>query len=329
MTDWDDEAGFYDEAPRPAMYGLGENVGKVRGRYHFPDPPGYVRPKGAASGFMRMTNLASAFSDQKRLMAWRERMIMAGLRTPEGEVLFDEFMAMDLDSLSPDKVKKLLEECADRLANAAGAGHGARRGTARHTMLQAVQETGVLTGTRRMRLRYASLLKALERHRLEPLPGWSERRVCHPNYHVIGTLDLAVRHIPTGQTGILDLKTQRRFWTYMEICGQQFGYDDAPWVWEGEPDSSGQWVEAPRWNLTGAAGGEFEGRRVALLAHMPQEPGPDQLPVEIHEVSLEYGEAALGQALGNVYLRSVGASVAVGRRVGAVRPLLDTRAIAR
>jgi hypothetical protein len=302
-------------------------IGKSRGRYHFPDPPGFVRPKGMPSGFMRMTNLASAFSDQKRLQAWRERMILAGIRTPEGETLLDEFMALDLSVLPAEKVKKVLEGYADLLADAAGAGHGARRGTARHTMLQAMQETGVLTGTRRMRLQYSSLQKALERHALRPLPGWSERRVCHPAYGVIGTLDLAVEHIPTGQRGILDLKTQRRFWTYMEICGQQYGYDSAPWVWDGPPDPSGFWNHAPNWDLTGAPGGEFEGQRVALLAHMPQEPGPQQLPVEIHEVSLEYGERVLGQALGNIRLRSIGASVAKGRRVGAVRPLPETRAL--
>lgn len=318
---WDDEAGFWDEAPRGPKYGLGEDVGKSRGRYHFPDPPGYIRPKGMPPGFMRMTNLASAFSDQKRLMAWRERMILAGIRTPEGETLLDEFMALDLEGMEPDKAKATLEDYAGRLADAAGAGHGARRGTARHTMLQAVMESGVLTGTRRMRLQFNSLVAALERHRLRPLPGWSERRVCNPKYGVIGTLDLGVECLDTGQIGILDLKTQRRFWTYMEICGQQAGYDSAPWVWDGPPNDSGSWIKSPGWNLTGVKGGDYEGKRVALLAHMPQGPGPDQLPVEIHEVSLEYGEKVLGQALGNVMLRSIGASVAAGRRVGAVRPL--------
>lgn len=318
---WDDLDGFYDEAPRPAVYGLGEFVGKMRGRYHFPDPPGWVRPKGMPAGFMRMTNLSSAFSDQKRLQAWRERMIMLGVRTPEGETLMDEFMALDIEGMAPERAKGTLEEYAGRLADAAGAGHGARRGTARHAMLQAMQETGVLTGTRRMRLQYSSLQAALERHHLEPMAGWSERRVCHPAYGVMGTLDLGVRCTLTGQIGILDLKTQRRFWTYMEICGQQFGYDDAPWVWEGEPDPSGKWVPAPGWNLTGAAGGEFEGRRVALLAHMPQTPGPKQIPVEIHEVALDYGQQVLGQALGNVKLRSLGASTAAGRRVGGRRSI--------
>jgi len=318
---WDDLDGFYDSAPIGPRYGLGEDVGRTRGRYHFPDPPGYVRAKGAAAGFMRMTNLASAFSDQKRLMAWRERMIMAGIRTPEGETLLDEFMALDLESMDPDEARRTLEDYAGKLADAAGAGHGARRGTARHAMLQAVMESGVLTGTRRMRLQYSSLVEAMECHHLKPLPGWSERRVCHPTYGVVGTLDLAVEDLITGRRGILDLKTQRRFWTYQEICAQQFGYDDAPWVWDGPPNDLGKWVAAPTWDLTGVKGGEYEGKRVALLAHMPQEPGPDQLPVEIHEVSLEYGERVLRQAMGNVELRSIGASVAKGRRVGAVRPL--------
>lgn len=309
----DDLDAFYEDAPAAPVYGV------VRGRYNFPAPPGYTMPKGAR-GFMRMTNLASAFSDQKRLQAWRERMIMLGLRTSEGEVLYDELMAENLDALDEREAKALLESYADRIADAAGAGHGARRGTARHLMMQVFQETGVLTGHRTMRLQHHSLMQALEEHMLEPLPGWSERRVCNGALGTIGTLDLGVRCLLTGQVGILDLKTQRRFWTYQEIAGQQWGYDSAGWTWQGPPDPSGAWEFRPMpWNLTGAEGGEFEGRRVALLAHMPQAAGPDQLPVQIHEVALDYGEAVMMQALHNVKLRSIGASTAPGRRVGAVR----------
>lgn len=327
----DDLDGFYDEAPAAPVYGLGEHVGKKRGRYHYPDPPGYVRPKGAAPGFMRMTNLAGAFSDQRALQLWRERMIMLGLRTDEGETLYDEFMATDIEAMTPDKRKTFLEGMADRIAAAAGAGHGARRGTARHLMLETMMQTGRLVGTRTMRLQWHSLQDALARHCLEALEGWSERRVCNTRYGVMGTLDLGVRCTLTGQVGILDLKTQRSFFTYQEIAGQQHGYDSADWTWEGPPDPSGRWVKRPvEWNLTGQEGTEFEGRRVALLAHMPQEPGPDQLPVEIHEVALDYGQEVLDQALRNVELRSVGKSVADGRRVGGIRrrPLAPS-AIAR
>lgn len=313
MTDLDDLEGFYDDVPAEPEYGIRQ------GRYMYPDPPGYKRAKGQR-GFMRMTNLAAAFSDQIRLQHWRERMIMLGMRTDEGEVLYDEFMATDLSQMKPDDAKAYLEQMADRIADAAGAGHGARRGTARHLMLQTMQEVGVLTGTRKMRLQWHSLVESLARHRLTPLPGWSERRVCNTRYGVMGTLDLAVRCELTGQVGILDLKTQRRFWTYQEIAGQQHGYDSAKWVWDGPPSSQGGWVRPLTWDLTGAAGGEFEGRRVALLAHMPQAAGPEQLPVEIHEVALDYGEDVMVTALRNVELRSIGASVKPGRRVGAVRP---------
>lgn len=317
-----DDEGFYDEADAEPLYRI------KGGRYHYPAPPGYVKPKGS-SGFMRTSNLASAFSDQKALQNWRERMIMLGIRTEEGEVLYDELMAADLDSMAPDEAKEFLEAMADKMADAAGAGHGARRGTARHTMLQAVMDSGIITGSRTMRLQLHSLFEALKSHYLEPLPGWSERRVCNTKYGIMGTLDLGVRCTITGQEGIVDLKTQRKFWTYQEICGQQEGYDSAEWVWVGPPDATGHWEPSRKWNLMGAPGGDFEGKRVALLAHMPQEPGPNQLPVELHEVDLEYGAKVMRQAIGNVELRSRGKSVAGGRRVGWKRPIpkVDSPAI--
>jgi hypothetical protein len=137
----------------------------------------------------------------------------------------------------------------------------------------------------------------------------------------MGTLDLGVMCQRTGQYGIMDLKTQGRFFTYQEICGQQFGYDDAEWVWEGPPDDTGRWVPnsppgVERWNLTGHPDGELAGRRVALLAHMPL----DMSPVRIIEVDLEYGRDVLACAAENVRLRSIGKSVAAGRRVGVERP---------
>jgi hypothetical protein len=312
-----DEMDFWDEPEPTPKYGLGEHVNKKRGRYHYPDPPGYVRNKGAAAGFMRMTNLASAFSDQKRLQAWRERMILAGIR--EHEVLYDELLALPIETMDPLVAKKALEDHANQCAAVARGDHGARRGTARHLMLQTYLETGVVTGTRSMRLQLESLLEELDRQRLEPLPGWSERRVCNTRYHTIGTLDMGVLCQVTGQTGILDLKTQRQFWSYQEASGQQEGYDSADWIWEGSSDDSGRWVPAEGWTLTGREGGPAPGKRVALLAHMPQEPGPGQLPVEIHEVDLTYGRAVMETALVNVTLRSRGQAASEARRVGGKR----------
>jgi hypothetical protein len=303
---------WMDAAPAADVYGV------QRGRYMFPEPPGYRRNKGVR-GFMRMTNLASAFSDQRRLQLWRERMILLGIREDEG-LLFDELAAEALERMEPGDLRSYLEAFANKCADRAGAGVGARRGTARHLMVQHALESGTITGHRRMRMQMASLLEALDRHGLEIIPGSSERRVCNPRYHVIGTLDMRVRDLATGEEGVLDLKTQRSFWSYLEIAGQQFGYDSAPWMWEGPYNASGAWAPAPKNTLTGLMP-ENLGKRVALLAHMPHEAGPDQLPVEIHEVSLEFGERVLDVALENVLLRSVGASVAKGRRIGGVRPL--------
>jgi len=303
---------WMDAAPAVDKWGLRQ------GRYVYPAPPGYEFPKGAR-GFMRMTNLAAAFSDQIRLQKWRERMILLGIREDEG-LLFDELAAQGIENMDPNEARDWLEAHADKCAQRAGGGNGARRGTARHLMVQTWLETGVIVGHRTMRLQLASLFTALEAHHLEPIPGWSERRVCNPEFHVMGTLDMRVRCLLTGEEGVLDLKTQRSFWSYQEIAGQQEGYDSAPWVWEGPATDEGRWVPAPKNTLTGRMP-ELRGKRVALLAHMPQEPGPAQLPVEIHEVGLDYGRDVLECARRNVELRSIGRSTARGRRIGGVRPI--------
>jgi hypothetical protein len=317
------EDDFWDE-PESPEYGLGEHVGKMRGRYHFPDPPGFQRSKDQAPGWMRMTNLASAFSDQIRLQKWRERMILLGLR--EHEVLFDELAAKPIETMEPSDAKAWLEEHANRAAAVARGDHGSRRGTARHIMLQTYLEAGVIVGTRSMRLQMESLLEALDRHHLEFLPGMSERRVCNTAFLAMGTLDAGVLCQRTGQEGILDLKTAKEFWSYQEAAGQQEGYDSADWMWEGPPNSSGRWVRPPRWTLLGSVRGPAPGKRVALLAHMPQEPGPNQLPVEIHEVDLSYGRTVMEVAMMNVSLRSIGAARSAARQIGGIRGVLPTEA---
>lgn len=323
MTDDDD---FFDSAPARPMYGLTDS----NSRYRYPPPPGWdgVRPKPSAVNppglptFRRMTNLAGAFADQRALQVWLEWKAWMGLRANDG-LIFDEWMAEAIGHLSVEQQKALVTKYAEAARAVAGGDAAARKGTARHDMLEGYLKTGQVNGTRTMKIQMDSLLEALDAHDLEPIPGWSERRVWHPAAGgTMGTLDMGVMCRRTGQVGITDLKTQGRFYTFQEIAAQQYGYDSAPWVWEGPPDDTGRWAPNEPWNLTGAAGGEFEGRRVALLAHMPL----DMSPVRIIEVPLDYGAEVLACAAENVRLRSIGKSVAPGRRVGAERPL-HTRAI--
>lgn len=291
------------------------------GRYRFPPPPG-VEP--SPNGWMRATNLAGAFSDQRALQLWLERVTLLGLVANDG-LIFDELCALH------DPSEKELCEVAERARTAVGADAGARRGIARHLMMSGYLDHGYINGHHRMKLQMDSLLKAMEEHELEFLPGWSERVVWHPAAGgTCGRLDARVLHRPTGQVGVFDLKTERRFWTYQEKCAQQYLYDSAPWVWEGPESPEGQWVRSEyaggRYGLLGHPDGDFPGKRVALLAHMPQTPGPEQLPVQIYEVDLEYGRQVVRLAEQIVALRSIGKSVATGRRVGALRPLTPATA---
>lgn len=304
----------YDLADDPAQYGLTPD----EKYYRFPPPPGIQVPK-YWRGWTRTTNLVGAFSDQERLQLWLERQTLLGLLANEGTI-FDELASADAyaeGGLSDEQ----LNTFADKARQAVGADTAARRGTARHAVFEGYQNTGRIQAHRRIRLQMESLVEALELNDLDLVPDWSERKIWHPaGGGVMGTMDARVMCRRTGAVGVLDLKTQARFWTYQEICGQQEIYSSAPWAWEGPYDTSGGWVPNPANDLRGHPDGALAGRRVALLAHMPQEPGEGQLPVEIHEVDLEYGAQVIEQAAKIRELRSIGKSVAKARRVGQVRP---------
>jgi hypothetical protein len=294
---------LFDDAPAAPEYGV------RAGRYRFPPPPG-VTP--SSNGWMRMTNLVSAFSDQRALQLWLERMTLLGLLADDG-VIFDE-MAATPDS---ELTSGLLEEFAEKARMSAGA-TGGRHGTARHRLLEHYLDTGQIGGHRRMRLQMEDLLVELDRHDLEFIPGSQERVVWHPIAGgTAGRMDAKVLCRRTGEVGVLDLKTQRRFWTYQEIAGQQCGYDSAAWIWEGPAGPQGRWTMNETGTLKGRPGGMCEGKRVAILAHMPSDGGR----VQLHEVDLEYGAQVLEVAAWVVALRGRGKSVKPGRGVGGLRPL--------
>lgn len=319
MTDLDDD--LVDEVPARAKYGLTAD----EKFYRFPPPPGITIPKGWR-GWRRATNLVGAFSDQRALQLWLERMTLLGLLA-HGGLVFDELAATGVQDEDDEGQRRILSQYAEMARSAVGADAGSRKGTARHFMLEGYLTTGRRNGHGRMMAQLDSLQDAMEANELDWVPGYSERRVWHSAAGgTMGTLDARVMCRRTGQVGILDLKTQARFWTYQEICGQQCLYDEAEWMWEGPQDDTGRWVTPPANDLLGHPDGLFPGRRVALLAHMPL-PKLDEAtgllvdqPVEIHEVDLDYGAEVIRVAELITDLRSRGRSVAAGRRVGGVRP---------
>lgn len=298
---------------------------KALGRYNYPPPPGEKYPPRMKS-WMRMTNLASAFSDQKALQTWLTWKHMMGLRASDG-LLFEEWMAQRVDHLAPDDQRAVANEYAERARAAVGADEGSRIGSAQHAVNEVYLNTGEMIGTRTQKARLESALEALDAADLELLPDSAEEPVWHPIAGgVMGTRDARVMCRRTGQIGTFDWKTQIRFWTYQEVSGQMYGYDSAKWRWTGPPNDDGRWVPNEPGTLLGHPDGPFAGKPVALVAHMPR----DDTRTTLMEVDLTYGKAVLETAAVNVHLRSIGRSVAAARCPAGERAVwgVDTPAIA-
>lgn len=297
MTDLEDD--LFQPAETEPIYGI------RAGRYRYPAPPGEAE---SSNGWMRTSNLVAAFSDQERLQLWLAWKMMIGLRMDDG-LLFDEWMAAPLSGLTLEQEKALANEWADRARDRGGAKDAARRGTARHAMMETYLGGGERTGTRSMQIQMDDVLELLDALDYDVVPGSLEQRLWNPIAGgTMGTSDARVMCRRTGQSGILDWKTQARFWTFQEICGQLCCYDSAPYRWLGPPSELGQWVAAAPNDLTGRPGTRLAGQRVALVAHMPLGG-----PVAVKQVSLAYGRDVLECAARNVELRSIGRSSSSAR----------------
>jgi hypothetical protein len=290
LTPLDDD--LFDDAPAAPKYGLDPSIH----RYRFPPPPGFA-PSGR--GWRRTTNLVKAFSDQYALQQWLERMTLLGLLANDG-LIFDELAAVNLDAVD---ARATLAGYAELARTAAGADTGARKGTARHAVLEHYIMAGEVIGHRRMQVQFAEMIEVMDRKGFEFIPDSQERFIFHPiGGGAVGRRDARFLCRRTGQVGTIDLKTQEKFWTYQEHSGQQWIYDTAPWVWEGPLDDSGRWMPQDAGTYAGREGGVCPGKSAALLIHMPSKGGR----VELVELDLEYGRQVAEQAARNVELRSVG-----------------------
>jgi hypothetical protein len=293
-----------DDAEPAPLYGLDQALG----RYRFPPPPGVDRPRGAT--WRRTTNLVKAFSDQYKLQLWLERMTLLGLLANDG-LLFDELAASGIEYLPSDVQAKALRDWAEKARSAVGADKGARKGTARHNVLEHYIFADEVIGHRRMQVQMHALIDCMDRKDFEFIPGTQENFILHPAAGgVVGRRDARFLCRRTGQVGTIDLKTQERFWTYQEHAGQQWIYDTAPWVWEGPLSDAGRWAPQMCGTYLGRPGGPCEGKPAALLIHMPSKGGP----VGLHELDLEYGARVVEEAERIVALRTE------GTRVGGICP---------
>jgi hypothetical protein len=249
------------------------------GRYRLPNRDGSHK-KG---GWQRVSNLVSAYSDQFSLRMWEIEQVLKGVSlSPElfervqTTVMSEEYAQMDRD----ERYKRVagFVELAKDLA---GGNEGSKYGSQRHAVAE-VHHAGLplehfSADTRRHFSLYAS---AMKRNQLRAVEGMQERRVMVERFEVIGTLDNIVDDLRTeGVRRISDLKTAKKFWTWLEHAAQLaiYAHGDAMW----EPDIS-RWVDMPPVD-----------QEVGIIMWMPR-CNPDGTPlaepfVEVREIDLVAG----------------------------------------
>lgn len=215
-----------------------------RGRYMLPWKDGSHKSRG----FQRVTNLVAAFSDQFGLRVWELGEVLQGVSLDP--TLYAALLSANLHEMSKEErnawVKEFIEHCKD----ASGGNRGAKHGNQRHAAVEA-HHAGLPMGhqdplTRRDLVLYDQALKRAE---LIPEKGMQERRVLVESLEVVGTLDNVLYHIPTKTYRVGDLKTQRRFWTWLEISAQLACYARGDAMWEPDADGGGRWVDMPKVSL--------------------------------------------------------------------------------
>lgn len=215
------------------------------GRYRLPNLDGSHKPYGWA----RVTNVIGSTSDTKALADWEMFQVMQAVRT-SASFAADMMALPDLSALSRDKRVKIVAAMVDRAKTISGGNIGRERGNKTHAAVEA-KHAGVRLGARYKSVneRLQRYTEALEIHKLDPMPGMQERRILVEEIEAVGTLDNILTNRVTSENHIGDLKSQRRFWTFMEIAAQLAAYAHAVAMWQ-PTESGGRWVSMPKVSLT-------------------------------------------------------------------------------
>lgn len=273
------------------------------GRYRLPDLTIHHRPDGTRwlethglkakkGGRQRVTNRVKNIGDARALDLWHQRMLIYGMvKRPD---LYDLACATVATLGQEDQaaeLKKALEDLSGRILAAAGADEGANLGTAFHGFTEA-QDLGLMHYARKVwHGKLANYRTGLEAQGLEVVPGYIERKVVIERYGLAGTLDRVLLDQITGQLLIGDLKSQKKFWTWLEIAAQMAAYAMADAMWDRnklcfiEMPKVSQDVAVVAWMPVVGDAYEDTARAVTSTG--------DRDGVDFFEVDLEKGRAAL------------------------------------
>lgn len=263
------------------------------GRYRLPDltfsqgePITGTGPR--KYGWMRVTTLVKAIAEARALDLWHQRELLKGLAARED--LYDLVCATVSTVKDPGDLRAALEDLATKILLAAGTDSGANRGTAFHGFAEA-QDQGLMHFARRKwHGRLTNYSSGLAAHRLQVIPEYIERRVVILEYGAAGTLDRVLLDQTSGLLVIGDLKTQKSFWTWLEIAAQLAAYARADAMWDR---SAKRYVDMPEVS-----------QEEAVVAWAPADHPEIPDSVDFFTVDLEKGRRALRVCQEAIQLRS-------------------------
>jgi hypothetical protein len=235
------------------------------GRYRIPNRDGSHR-KG---GLMRVTNLAGAMSDQRALQLWGERQVAIGLRSRPD--FYEELTMLPLHKMDDDQTRSAVQEITNRAKEAAKSDAGARRGTARHDMIEQFHVSGERQGTPEMLSQLDQYVRLLDVHRLAAVTGMQERVIVCEALGVAGRLDNMLRCLLNGTVYIGDLKTHKGFYSWLEIAIQLACYSRADHIYN---PVDGTFEDFPSVDMS-----------TAIVAHVPS----IGAPVELYDIDIDTG----------------------------------------
>lgn len=253
------------------------------GRYRLPDltihPGGWLETGDGPRkyGWQRVTTLVKAIGDSRALDLWHQRELLKGLVLRED--LYDLVCATVATVKDPKDLRRELEDLAAKILMAAGTDSGANLGTAFHGFTEA-QDLGLMHYARKKwhgRLR--NYQEGLDSHRLKVDPEYVERRVVILKYGAAGTLDRLLWDLTDLVYRVGDLKSQKAFWTWLEISAQLAAYQMADAIWDRK---ARRYVEPPK-----------IADDLAVVAWMPVDHPETEDGVDFFNVDLEEGRETL------------------------------------
>lgn len=254
------------------------------GRYRLPNRDGSPK-KG---GWQRVTNLCAAISDQFGLRVWEIQQVMTAFAARPDLAMEARAMLLRVADVPKMERRAAIEDFLEKCKQVSGGNAGAVFGNHRHSIVEADHLMLPAPATDGYGRRHLSLYRtALDRNDLRAVAGMQERRVLVESLGAVGTLDNILEDLRTGGFHIGDLKTQKRFWSWLEVAAQLACYARAVAMWEpADPNHprAGRWVDMPKVSL-----------ETAMILWMPREPATEEeravwTPrVDVYEVDIEAG----------------------------------------